>query len=190
MANPQKENGYTAISNEIMEQLAKHSIPGEARQVLDTVLRQTYGWQKRKNARLSLTFLQRATSLKRPNVVRALTYLKTAKLIKRIENDTTYGTSYSFNKDYEEWSIVSKRILVSKTIISGIENDNKAVSKTIPKITIYKQVKKQGVFSLDFQKEIKNLRGIGWKDQQIKEHLMQVHSISEAVIDEAMGKNF
>ena len=46
MANPQKENGYTAIANEIMEALCRHRIPGEDRQVLDVIFRKTYGFNK------------------------------------------------------------------------------------------------------------------------------------------------
>ena len=38
MANPQTENGYTKIANEIMEALAHIRIPGEAMQVLLVIL--------------------------------------------------------------------------------------------------------------------------------------------------------
>lgn len=48
MANPQCENGFTKIANELMEALAKIRIPGEARQVLDVIFRQTYGWNKKR----------------------------------------------------------------------------------------------------------------------------------------------
>ena len=47
MANPQKENGYTSIANDIVEALAGIRIPGEARQCLDVILRKTYGWNKK-----------------------------------------------------------------------------------------------------------------------------------------------
>jgi len=47
MANPQIENGYTRIANETMDALAKIRIPGQARQVLDFILRKTYGWNKK-----------------------------------------------------------------------------------------------------------------------------------------------
>ena len=46
MANPQKENGYIMIANEIMEALAKYRIPGEQRQCLDVILRKTYGYDR------------------------------------------------------------------------------------------------------------------------------------------------
>lgn len=37
MAEPQKENGYTPIANEIMDALCRIRIPGEERQVLDCI---------------------------------------------------------------------------------------------------------------------------------------------------------
>jgi hypothetical protein len=47
MANPQAEHGHVDIANEIMEALAKISIPSEARRILDFILRKTYGWHKK-----------------------------------------------------------------------------------------------------------------------------------------------
>jgi len=46
MANPQIENGYVKIANELMEFLCKTKIPSECRRVLDTVFRCTYSWNK------------------------------------------------------------------------------------------------------------------------------------------------
>jgi len=44
---PQKENGYTPIANEIMDALCSHRISGEERQLLDCIIRKTYGWNKK-----------------------------------------------------------------------------------------------------------------------------------------------
>ena len=49
MASPQLKDGYVAIANEIMDALAHIRIPGEARQVLDVILRKTYGWKKKED---------------------------------------------------------------------------------------------------------------------------------------------
>jgi len=38
MASPQLENGYTRIANELMEALARIRIPGEARQVKESLI--------------------------------------------------------------------------------------------------------------------------------------------------------
>ena len=54
MANPQRENGHVDIANEIMDKLCRYRIPGEVRQVMDTVFRKTYGWNKKAD-RISLS---------------------------------------------------------------------------------------------------------------------------------------
>ncbi len=73
--NPQVENGYTRIANEIMEALAKYRIPGEQMQCLMVNFRQTYGWQK-KTADISLNEFALATGIHRANVHRTLNKLK------------------------------------------------------------------------------------------------------------------
>ena len=80
MANPQKENGYTAIANEIMEALMKYRIPGEKMQVLLCVIRMTYGFVGRRDVELSNNKIAQLTGLKRQNVIRSLSWLE-SKLI-------------------------------------------------------------------------------------------------------------
>lgn len=117
MANPQKENGYTGIANEILENLAKFRIPGEAGQILFVIIRQTYGYQKKED-RISISQFCEKTGLKKSNVCRAI-----AKLVKmNIVIQKNYGCKsikgYSINKDYEKWSkVLQKDIsLISKEI--------------------------------------------------------------------------
>ena len=64
MASPQKENGYTAISNEIMEALAKYRIPGQEIQLIWVLLRKTWGWNK-KSDYISLSQWAKLTGIKR-----------------------------------------------------------------------------------------------------------------------------
>ncbi|MBI5447822.1 MAG: replication protein [Gammaproteobacteria bacterium] len=62
MVTPQCEDGYTKIANELLEALARIRIPGETHQVLDTVLRKTYGYGKKEDA-ISLSQFVLATGL-------------------------------------------------------------------------------------------------------------------------------
>ncbi len=71
MASPQAENGYTKISNEIMEQLSMIRIPGEARQVLDTILRKTYGWSKKSDS-ISLSQFMKMTGLSKVSICKGI----------------------------------------------------------------------------------------------------------------------
>lgn len=130
MASPQKENGYTPIANEILEALAQTRIPGEARQILDVIIRKTYGFNKKQDA-ISLSQFILATNLKRPNICRAINKLKQMNIIIVIQKDNGDTTLYRFNKDFDTWKPLSKKITLSKKIMSVIQKDNGVVSKKI-----------------------------------------------------------
>ena len=122
MGNPQLEDGYTRIANEIMEALARYRIPGEQRQVLDVIIRKTYGFNKKWDMISNSQFVK-ATGLKKPNICRAINGLIGKNLV--IKRDNSYIPSYRFNKKYKSWKVLSKKITV-------IKKDNKALSKKIP----------------------------------------------------------
>ena len=100
MANPQKENGYTAIANEILEKLIKIRMTASEKDVLFFILRKTYGWGKKED-RISLTQFQYGTSLSRPTVIKAIKNLLVRKMIVKA------GLLVSFNKD---WLAASSKI--------------------------------------------------------------------------------
>jgi len=108
MANPQRENGHTRIANEIMEALARTRIPGEARQVVDLIIRKTYGYQ-RKVAKIVLWEFAEVTKMTKPAVVRAINKAESMNLI-IIKKDNEENKLYGFNKNYETWKPLSKRI--------------------------------------------------------------------------------
>lgn len=115
MASPQIENGYTKISNEILDALCKTRINGEARQVLDFIIRKTYGFNKRKD-RISLSQFEEGTVLDRKSVCRAINKLKNMKLIIVIPNED--GNTYQFQKNNDEW-VVAKLPLGGGNSASG-----------------------------------------------------------------------
>ena len=108
MANPQKENGYTAISNEIMEALIKIRIPGEAMQVLFCIIRKTYGFHKLEDT-IPLSQFAKYTGINKPCIVRALKKLQLMNLIV-IKKDNKFNTRYCFQKNYDRWKPLSKKI--------------------------------------------------------------------------------
>lgn len=131
MANPQKENGYTAIANEIMDALMSYGIPNEKMRVLLCVLRMTYGFN-RKEVEISNNKISKMTGLKRQNVVRAISWLESNKILSRILLDSKRVKSLKFNKHYDKWVPFEKRVprikLDSKT---RILLDSNAVSLPI-----------------------------------------------------------
>jgi len=107
----QKEDGYTAVSNEIMEALARFRIPGEQMQCLLVVLRKTYGWSKKEDIIANCQFCK-ATGLTKGNVSRALKSLIVNKIV--IKKDNNKIPTYQFNKNYQVWCRLSKKQPVIK----------------------------------------------------------------------------
>ncbi len=126
MANPQQENGHTRIANEIMEALAGIRIPGETRQVLDVILRNTYGYS-RKLSKLHLAEFTKATKLNKPAVVRAINKAESMNLIV-IKKDNAQNKLYGFNKNYETWKPLSKKIMPLSKKITKISGELEGVS--------------------------------------------------------------
>lgn len=134
MSSPQKENGYTAIANELMDALCRTRIPGEVRQVLDFIIRKTYGYNKAAD-RIPLSQFVTGTGLQKPNISRSLRTLIDMNIITVINTDNIINTdnrkikSYGINKDYESWRpSLSKLITLSKPTTSVIKTDNKSLS--------------------------------------------------------------
>src|SRR5690606_13025187 len=111
MANTQLENGYTPIANEILDALIRLRVPGEARQVLDVVIRKTYGYHKSTD-RISLSRFSLLTGLKKTTVCKALAKLQQMNLITKKGNDG--ATLYKFNKDFDRWKPLPERGIVAR----------------------------------------------------------------------------
>lgn len=133
MINPQKENGYVPIANEIVNKLCSYRISGEEWLVLWVILRKTYGWNKKKD-KISLRQIAEMTGLKPPNVVRSLKKLLHRGVIKK---DNTFINTYLFNKHYDEWKGVIKS---DNTLLGVIKSDNTSPSNGLPKGKLNKSV--------------------------------------------------
>ncbi len=105
MASPQLENGYLKIANEIWEALCGIRIPGETRQVLDVIIRKTYGYNKKEDF-ISYGQIQKYTGIKRCKIPLHIKKLLDMKLIFKIADG--HINKYGFNKNYDEWQCVTK----------------------------------------------------------------------------------
>ncbi len=123
MEGPQKEKGYTAIANEIMEALAKIRIPGVERQCLDFILRKTYGFNK-KSDMIALTQFEKGTDLKKQHISRALRGLLSKKIIKITNIGNKTGNLFEFNKYYKTWEQLPKKITLPIKV-KGVTNKGK-----------------------------------------------------------------
>lgn len=103
MASPQLENGYTAISNEILEQLCKLPLNGSQFRIVFAVFRFTYGY-KRKDASLSDSFLCQYISMESKQFRRELARLIDFNIIQVVSPATRkLSKVIRFNKDWHNW---------------------------------------------------------------------------------------
>jgi phage replication O-like protein O len=150
VANPQIENGHVAIANEIYDALCRFRIPGEERQVLDVIIRKTYGWNKKEDA-ISLSQFVEMTGMNKPHIVMAIKGLLLKKVIIVTKNGNAPAKVYRFNKNYDEWIALPKKVILPKTVISVTKNGKTSLPKTVPtKDTNTKTTITKAIYSSDF----------------------------------------
>lgn len=142
MASPQKEDGYTAIANEIMEALSRYRIPGEQMQCLLFILRKTYGFNKKWDA-ISNSQFTKATGLDKSSVCRAINGLIDKNIVDKNVNPLI--PRYQFNKNYKKWKVLTKKSTVDKKVNDRLQKSQqvltkKSPTKDIPKETITKDI--------------------------------------------------
>jgi phage replication O-like protein O len=101
MKCPQLENGYTKISNELLEAIIKIKIASNEKSILLAILRKTYGWGKKED-KISYTQLENLTGLNRSNVNKGIKAL-VAKMI-LVAKQQPSGNIYQIQKDYSRWT--------------------------------------------------------------------------------------
>jgi len=103
MSSPQIENGYTRLSNELLEAIVRTKMNGTQFAIVFAVIRATYGFHK-KSRTLGLAFFEVATGRNKRQIG-----IEIKKLIKRkiliVESEHTFGKSreLKLNKDYDLW---------------------------------------------------------------------------------------
>lgn len=121
MASPQTENGFTQIANETMDALARIRIPGQARQVLDFIIRKTYGWNKKIDV-ISLSQFAKGTGLSKVAVCKSINKLLRLKIITQKGNER--NVTYGFNKNYDRWKPLPKKVILPKKVTTFTQKGN------------------------------------------------------------------
>lgn len=204
MANPQIENGYTQIANELLDALCSFRIAGEVRLVFDSIIRKTYGFHQKED-HIANSQIVKLTKMSRQAVSRSLKVLIDKRLVIKTDDNNPKGHKLKINKNFEEWipfvnktvdnkkvkKVSSKQIhLSSKQITTVNKTDDKVSSKTMDtkdkrnsKDTIQKKAE-EFVGSKDptpKEKSIlffKNIERVvlGEKIPEVTEFLTQLHS--------------
>lgn len=103
MANPQLENGYTRIANELLEVIYSSKFNATQLKILLCIIRYTYGFG-RKEHELSLTFISKATGVSKRYVASELNRLIESKVVLIAKEHTdTESRKLKINKRYASW---------------------------------------------------------------------------------------
>jgi phage replication O-like protein O len=108
MANPQVENGYTKIANEIVEAIYKYKLSGHECRMLLLIIRKTYGFNKTEDS-ISLSQMMEALSLSKTRCSQVINKLQLQKIVTVTEYCNGKGKKYRFNKDFEQWNTVTEK---------------------------------------------------------------------------------
>ena len=127
MVNPQKEQGFTPIANELLEAFYKCKLTEYERCVVMCLWRKTYGWQKKEDW-VSNSQIQEETGIALPNITRTLKSLKKKNVVKKDTNRSRVNKMYG--EWIVEWRIVPDRL--SHQITQVISPDNQKLSLQIP----------------------------------------------------------
>lgn len=104
MANPQKENGYTTIANELLEAIYRRKFTASQLKILMFIMRFTYGFN-RKTAPLSNSFIASGTGIHEITVSREINSLINDNVIELHKKPSFHDSRViGINKDYEGWS--------------------------------------------------------------------------------------
>lgn len=104
MADVQIENGFWKISNALSEALVRVKIPGRHLQVMLTVMRFTYGFNKTKD-RISVGQISAATSIDRRSVRRIMADLEAWQMLEIHGAKQGRAGELSVQKDYDKWAV-------------------------------------------------------------------------------------
>jgi phage replication O-like protein O len=108
MVNPQKEDGYTPIANELLEAIAGANLGGGQVRILLCLLRNSYGYN-RKHATMSGSEFAVATSLHPKVVARELRELESRRVIIVLRQEGRTST-YQLQKDYTRWATGNQNV--------------------------------------------------------------------------------
>ncbi len=101
MASPQLENGYTQLSNELLEAIIKYPFGKRSLKIILIILRETYGWHRKKK-QISFGKIAEKAPIDRRNVIYTCNILFKHNILfkQKLKNNKNI---WGINKNYEEW---------------------------------------------------------------------------------------
>jgi phage replication O-like protein O len=143
MASPQKENGFTAISNELFKAILESPFTLRELKIIFTVIRFTYGFN-RKEAELAVRFISKATGIKFTHVAESINTLQSKNILILSKSEShRQGRIIKLNKDYETWDI--KRSQISNISLKSNGSVPEKVTLTVPNRVTKKENNKENI---------------------------------------------
>lgn len=102
--NPQIEDGYTKIANELLEIIYKAPFNATQLKIMLCVVRFTYGF-RRKTGKLSISYIATAINRDYRNVQREINNLVDLNILISEKNSSTSCRKLGINKKYNTWKI-------------------------------------------------------------------------------------
>jgi phage replication O-like protein O len=107
--NPQKENGFTSIANELLEELIKLNLSGQELRACLFVIRKTYGFNKKEDL-IALSQFKTALNIGKIRASQIVNVLIERNILTVTKNINGITRGYMFNKHYDKWQTVNKYI--------------------------------------------------------------------------------
>ncbi len=108
MSGPQLEDGYVRIANELVEALARVRLAGQECQVVWTVIRKTYGFNKKAD-QIPLGQIHEMTGISRVKASRLIHGLVSKKILSITNNGDRKALTIGINKQYADWRPIPKK---------------------------------------------------------------------------------
>ncbi|MDR0925936.1 MAG: conserved phage C-terminal domain-containing protein [Hungatella sp.] len=114
MSNPQLEDGYTRIANELLEAVSRADFNGAQLRILFCLIRNTYGFG-RKECDFSNSFVAKGTGLSKSSIIAVINSLQEGKVIV-VTQQSTFNSprKVKLNKHINEWSVLPPQWQTSK----------------------------------------------------------------------------
>ena len=95
---------FTQVPNGLLEHLCKTRIAARERQVLDMIIRQTYGYHRQK-AGISYAQFSDGTGLVKRAIRDCVSFLEKKKIIIVVAGGFRNSKTYSINEDFDSWTV-------------------------------------------------------------------------------------
>ena len=131
--NPQVEDGYTKIANELLDAILLFDFSERQCKIVFAIIRKTYGYNKKQDD-ISLSQLSAITKIPNNHVSSIISKLVEMNVI--IKNKGKFANVLSINKAYDSWGVRNTSCLntdFASTSVGVLGVRNTSLQKTTPK---------------------------------------------------------